>query len=83
MGQIREERYQTSKEQGGNMNVSAIIKLEVEVQTTGAWDNKCSIEQIYKQVGDEAYGKVRSALNDHPNITISGKPQMRIMYTKD
>lgn len=65
------------------MKVSAYVDIEVEVMVTGAWDDKCPIEQIYKQVGDEAVGKIRNLLLNTREISLSGKPKMRMMYTND
>jgi len=65
------------------MKISAIVKVEVEVNVTGAWDNKCAIDQIYKQVADDAIGKIRHVIKNDKDIAICNSPKMSIMYTKD
>lgn len=65
------------------MNVSALVKLEVEIAVSGDWDDKCAIDQIYKQVADSAIGKVRTVIQGHSaDMEIVGKPKMNIMYTR-
>lgn len=64
------------------MKVSARVKLTVEISIDGAWDNKCPVEQIHKQVGDEAIMKLNKALYN-TDISISGKPSMDMVFMKD
>lgn len=65
------------------MDINARVKLELEVTIIGSWDDKCSIQQIHKQVVEQAIAKVRHAIQDKcPELYPKGDPEVTVLIYK-
>ena len=60
---------------------TAFATIRVKVACKSNWSPETTVAQITRQARDDTEGQLRHALQDRPDITVVGKPEITMVHT--